>query len=41
DYVSGPEYLEYLAPSDEEVPVEDQPYAVADSRGVHGAVRFG
>ncbi|GKC69470.1 hypothetical protein Tco_1115353 [Tanacetum coccineum] len=31
DYVSGPEYPEYLAPSDEEVPVEDQPYAVADS----------
>ncbi|GKA67664.1 hypothetical protein Tco_0767581, partial [Tanacetum coccineum] len=31
DYVPGPEYLEYLAPSDEEVPVEDQPNAVADS----------
>ncbi|GJV31507.1 putative reverse transcriptase domain-containing protein [Tanacetum coccineum] len=31
DYVSGLEYPEYLAPSDEEVPVEDQPYAVADS----------
>ncbi|GJU78114.1 hypothetical protein Tco_1275184 [Tanacetum coccineum] len=31
DYVSGPEYPEYLAPSSEEVPVEDQPYAVADS----------
>ncbi|GKD46270.1 hypothetical protein Tco_1270915 [Tanacetum coccineum] len=31
DYVSGPEYPEYLALSDEEVPVEDQPYAVADS----------
>ncbi|GJY39281.1 ribonuclease H-like domain-containing protein [Tanacetum coccineum] len=31
DYVSGPEYPEYLAPSDEEVPVEDQPYVVADS----------
>nr|GEV45132.1 hypothetical protein [Tanacetum cinerariifolium] len=30
DYVPGPEYLEYLAPSDEEVPVEDQPYAAAD-----------
>ncbi|GKA51632.1 hypothetical protein Tco_0744828, partial [Tanacetum coccineum] len=30
DYVSGPEYPKYLAPSDEEVPVEDQPYAVAD-----------
>ncbi|GKA15342.1 hypothetical protein Tco_0695089 [Tanacetum coccineum] len=27
----GPEYPEYLAPSDEEVPVEDQPYAVVDS----------
>ncbi|GJW17816.1 hypothetical protein Tco_0025252 [Tanacetum coccineum] len=26
DYVSGPEYPKYLAPSDEEVPVEDQPY---------------
>ncbi|GKF93467.1 hypothetical protein Tco_0280186, partial [Tanacetum coccineum] len=31
DYVLGPEYPEYLAPSDEEVPMEDQPYAVADS----------
>ncbi|GKC64805.1 hypothetical protein Tco_1097403 [Tanacetum coccineum] len=31
DYVSGPEYPNYLAPSDEEVPVEDQPYVVADS----------
>ncbi|GJS98258.1 hypothetical protein Tco_0819428 [Tanacetum coccineum] len=31
NYVSGPEYPEYLAPSDEEVPVEDQPYVVADS----------
>ncbi|GJR27981.1 reverse transcriptase domain-containing protein [Tanacetum coccineum] len=31
DYVSRLEYPEYLAPSDEEVPVEDQPYAVADS----------
>ncbi|GKD71450.1 hypothetical protein Tco_1325540 [Tanacetum coccineum] len=28
-YVSGPEYPEYLASFDEEVPVEDQPYAVA------------
>ncbi|GJV04290.1 hypothetical protein Tco_1337859 [Tanacetum coccineum] len=28
---AGPEYPEYLAPSDEEVPVEDQPYAAADS----------
>ncbi|GJZ67259.1 hypothetical protein Tco_0630499 [Tanacetum coccineum] len=28
DYVPGLEYLEYLAPYDEEVPVEDQPYAV-------------
>ncbi|GKG64029.1 hypothetical protein Tco_0649279, partial [Tanacetum coccineum] len=27
----GPEYPEYLASFDEEVPVEDQPYAVADS----------
>ncbi|GJS52663.1 hypothetical protein Tco_0980955 [Tanacetum coccineum] len=31
DYVPGPEYPEYLAPSDEEVPIEDQPYNVADS----------
>ncbi|GKB33565.1 hypothetical protein Tco_0872966, partial [Tanacetum coccineum] len=31
DYVLGPEYPKYLAPSDEEVPVEDQPYAVVDS----------
>ncbi|GJW44617.1 hypothetical protein Tco_0073416 [Tanacetum coccineum] len=31
DYVPGPVYPEYLAPSDEEVPVEDQPYDVADS----------
>ncbi|GKE51170.1 hypothetical protein Tco_1486326, partial [Tanacetum coccineum] len=31
DYIPGPEYLEYLAPSDEEVPMEDQSYAVADS----------
>ncbi|GKE48977.1 hypothetical protein Tco_1480235 [Tanacetum coccineum] len=31
NYVSGPEYPEYLAPLDEEVPVEDQPYVVADS----------
>nr|GEX95275.1 hypothetical protein [Tanacetum cinerariifolium] len=31
NYVSGPEYPEYLAPSDKEVPVEDQPYATADS----------
>ncbi|GJU38212.1 putative reverse transcriptase domain-containing protein [Tanacetum coccineum] len=31
DYVSGPEYPKYLAPSDKEVPVEDQPYVVADS----------
>ncbi|GJT17483.1 putative reverse transcriptase domain-containing protein, partial [Tanacetum coccineum] len=31
DYVPGPEYPEYLAPSDEEVLVEDQPYAIADS----------
>ncbi|GKB92222.1 hypothetical protein Tco_0964494 [Tanacetum coccineum] len=27
----GPEYPEYLAPSDKEVPVKDQPYDVADS----------
>ncbi|GKF85481.1 hypothetical protein Tco_0253308 [Tanacetum coccineum] len=31
DYVPRPEYLKYLAPSDEEVPIEDQPYAAADS----------
>ncbi|GKG15856.1 hypothetical protein Tco_0358179, partial [Tanacetum coccineum] len=31
DYVSGPEYLEYLSLSDEEVSVEDQPYVAADS----------
>ncbi|GKD08000.1 hypothetical protein Tco_1187685, partial [Tanacetum coccineum] len=31
DYVSGPEYPEYLALLDKEIPVEDQPYAVADS----------
>ncbi|GJV01519.1 hypothetical protein Tco_1335088 [Tanacetum coccineum] len=31
NYVLGPEYLEYLAPSDEEVPVEDQPYVLVDS----------
>ncbi|GKD55410.1 hypothetical protein Tco_1288797, partial [Tanacetum coccineum] len=29
--IRGPEYPEYLAPSDEEVPMEDQPYVVADS----------
>ncbi|GJZ76463.1 hypothetical protein Tco_0641135 [Tanacetum coccineum] len=31
DYVPRPEYPEYLDPYDEEVPVEDQPYVVADS----------
>ncbi|GKD72157.1 hypothetical protein Tco_1330439 [Tanacetum coccineum] len=31
NYVPGPKYPEYLAPSDEEVPMEDQPYAIADS----------
>ncbi|GKG50470.1 hypothetical protein Tco_0521570, partial [Tanacetum coccineum] len=25
DYVPGPEYPEYLVPSDDEVPIEDQP----------------
>ncbi|GKA86972.1 hypothetical protein Tco_0808683 [Tanacetum coccineum] len=30
-YVSGPEYPKYLALFNEEVPMEDQPYAVADS----------
>ncbi|GKD32031.1 hypothetical protein Tco_1242809, partial [Tanacetum coccineum] len=25
DYVPGPEYPEYLAPSDDDIPVEDQP----------------
>ncbi|GKG04441.1 hypothetical protein Tco_0314828, partial [Tanacetum coccineum] len=29
--VSGPEYPEYLALSDEEVPVEDHPYVVDNS----------
>ncbi|GKD57865.1 hypothetical protein Tco_1291252 [Tanacetum coccineum] len=28
DYVPGPEYLEYLASSDDEIPVEDQPLPV-------------
>nr|GEX02147.1 hypothetical protein [Tanacetum cinerariifolium] len=31
DYVPGPEYPDYLALSDEEVPIEHQPYAAADS----------
>ncbi|GJW46123.1 hypothetical protein Tco_0077769, partial [Tanacetum coccineum] len=31
DYVPGPEYPEYLALSDEEVLIEDQPYVIADS----------
>ncbi|GKF75797.1 hypothetical protein Tco_0225241, partial [Tanacetum coccineum] len=31
DYVPGLEYPEYLAPSDKKIPVEDQPYNVADS----------
>ncbi|GKE10206.1 hypothetical protein Tco_1413757, partial [Tanacetum coccineum] len=31
DYVSGPEYPEYLVLFDEEVPMEDQPYDAADS----------
>nr|GEW86375.1 hypothetical protein [Tanacetum cinerariifolium] len=31
DYVPGPEYPKYLALSDEEVPVEDHPYATVDS----------
>nr|GEU55868.1 hypothetical protein [Tanacetum cinerariifolium] len=31
DYMPGPEYPEYLALYDEEVPIKDQPYAVADS----------
>ncbi|GKE74382.1 hypothetical protein Tco_1536423, partial [Tanacetum coccineum] len=31
DYVPRPKYLEYLAPSDEEIPIEDQPYAITDS----------
>ncbi|GKF82801.1 hypothetical protein Tco_0244457, partial [Tanacetum coccineum] len=30
DYVPGPEYLEYLASSDVEIPVKDQPH-VADA----------
>ncbi|GJS41629.1 putative reverse transcriptase domain-containing protein [Tanacetum coccineum] len=31
DYVSGPEYSEYVAPSDDEIPVEDQPLPVVAS----------
>nr|GEZ33864.1 hypothetical protein [Tanacetum cinerariifolium] len=31
DYMPGPKYLEYLAQFDEEILVEDQPYAVVDS----------
>ncbi|GJT47562.1 hypothetical protein Tco_0956277 [Tanacetum coccineum] len=31
DYVPGPEYPKYLALCNKEVPVEDQPYAAADS----------
>ncbi|GJU29159.1 hypothetical protein Tco_1172748 [Tanacetum coccineum] len=31
DYMLGREYPEYLAPSDEEVPIEDLTYVVADS----------
>ncbi|GKD33642.1 hypothetical protein Tco_1249151, partial [Tanacetum coccineum] len=31
DYVPGPEYPEYLAPSDEEIPIDDQLYAFDDS----------
>ncbi|GJZ30358.1 hypothetical protein Tco_0634079 [Tanacetum coccineum] len=31
DYVPGPKYPEYLAQSDKEVPMEDQPYAVTNS----------
>ncbi|GKA01114.1 hypothetical protein Tco_0673779 [Tanacetum coccineum] len=31
DYVSGTKYPEYLAPSNEEFLVEDQPYAAIDS----------
>ncbi|GKF95434.1 hypothetical protein Tco_0288169, partial [Tanacetum coccineum] len=27
DYIPGPEYPEYLAPSDVEIPIKDQPYA--------------
>nr|GEU71717.1 reverse transcriptase domain-containing protein [Tanacetum cinerariifolium] len=29
NYVPGPEYPEYLASSDDEIPIEDQPYAAA------------
>ncbi|GKE88355.1 hypothetical protein Tco_1565830 [Tanacetum coccineum] len=28
DYVPGPEYPEYVAPSDDEIPVKDQPLPV-------------
>ncbi|GKB57352.1 hypothetical protein Tco_0913538, partial [Tanacetum coccineum] len=31
DYVPGPEYSEYVAPSDDEIPVEDQPLPVVAS----------
>ncbi|GKG62622.1 hypothetical protein Tco_0634395, partial [Tanacetum coccineum] len=31
DFMPGLKYPEYLAPSDEEVPIEDQLYAFADS----------
>ncbi|GKB85720.1 hypothetical protein Tco_0957992, partial [Tanacetum coccineum] len=31
DYVPGPEYPEYVAPSDDEIPVEDQPLPVDSS----------
>ncbi|GJW59781.1 putative reverse transcriptase domain-containing protein [Tanacetum coccineum] len=31
DYVPGTEYSEYLAPYDDEIPIEDQPYATAAS----------
>ncbi|GKG53117.1 hypothetical protein Tco_0552385, partial [Tanacetum coccineum] len=31
NYVPGPEYPEYLAPSDDEIPIEDQPFAAATS----------
>ncbi|GJZ82285.1 hypothetical protein Tco_0647458, partial [Tanacetum coccineum] len=34
DYVPGLEYHEYLAPSDAEIPIEDQPYAAASPTAI-------
>nr|GEV67860.1 hypothetical protein [Tanacetum cinerariifolium] len=32
DYVLGPEYLEYLAPSDNQIPIQDQPLPAGDDK---------